>query len=175
MQMKELFCCFPTMHTDRCELVEVDARFSKDIYELFSNDEVTRYLDGIDTFNNKSDANMFIELFKTCFYDYNSSILWGIKLAESQMFAGIICIYEISLTSRNAFIFFALNPLCSGYGFMAECLKQVLFYCFQELELNSIDTTIQSNNIRSKKVLQKAGFLNSLITPEIYTVTKPTF
>lgn len=153
-----VFFLFPEFETSRCELIQIKEEIHLlDIFNLFNNDCVTKYLEGIETFESLEDAHSFILLFDRAYHEYKSAILWGIRIKESSRIIGIICVYELN-NKQRAKIFYALLPQFWGIGLMTECLKDVTDFCLNQIEIERIETTVAANNKGSQSVLIKAGY-----------------
>jgi len=53
---------------------------------------------------------------------------------------------------------YVLSKAYWGCGFMAEAVKVVIAFCFDELELNAVTSGHAPSNMQSKRVLEKCGF-----------------
>lgn len=77
---------------------------------------------------------------------------------------------------KSAEIGYALSPDCWGRGLMPEVAAELLRYGFQDLELDEIWCTHYQENHRSKRVVEKLGFLFAFteeLTDELYS-ERPT-
>ena len=55
-------------------------------------------------------------------------------------------------------ISFALSPLYWGKGIMTEAVKRVIRYAFDEIKVDLLSAFHYSENLRSKRVMEKCGF-----------------
>ena len=60
----------------------------------------------------------------------------------------------------SCFLGYKLSERYINQGFMTEALKKVISICFEDLKLHRIEANVVPRNIRSKKVLEKLGFIN---------------
>jgi [ribosomal protein S5]-alanine N-acetyltransferase len=169
--VNNVFSQFPKLETKRCELLQIiEGVHSTDIFDLFKNECVTRYLEGIETFKSIDDAHSFISLFDRAYQENKSTILWGIRIKESQQIIGIICVYELKGKTRTK-IFYALLPQFWGVGFMTKCLSEVTSFCFNQMSIKKIETIVDENNKRSLSVLLKAGYQKDFSPANLYFLT----
>ena len=55
-------------------------------------------------------------------------------------------------------ISFVLSPIYWGKGIMTEAAKRVILYAFDDLKIDLLSAFRYSENLRSKRVLEKCGF-----------------
>ena len=169
--VNSVFSQFPKLETNRCELLQIiEEVHSMDIFNLFKNDSVTQYLEGIETFECLEDAHSFILLFDRAYHEYKSAILWGISLKESHQITGVICIYDLN-NKQSVKLFYALLPQFRGIGLMTECLKKVTYFIFNQMDVDRIETVINDNNKKSQSVLLKVGYKKNS-NDSMYIATK---
>ncbi len=70
-----MFDTFPTMQTERLNLVEIGQEHSGDIFKLFSDNRVTQFYN-IVTLAKEGEAQKFIDWFHNRFVE-NAGIRWG--------------------------------------------------------------------------------------------------
>jgi len=149
--------CFPVLKTERCHLINLDAQYTKDVFTLFRKEKVTKYIDGIKTFSNISEAEDIINVFQYAFLQGNA-FLWGIKLLNNKedTTIGVIGVFE--LKTEKPQIFYALEPEKWNKGIMTECVIQVTDFCLTQIGIIRLETTVGTNNKASQSVLTKAGY-----------------
>ena len=79
---------FPAIHTNRLDLVEIRQQHLINIYNLFADENVTRFYNLL-PLTKESDAQKFIDWYQNRFKD-NQGIRWGISLIGEQNIIGII-------------------------------------------------------------------------------------
>ena len=87
----------------------------------------------------------------------NRGIRWGIARKGNEELIGTCGYYDWNRTSRRAEIGYDLEPAHWGEGIMTEALRAVLRYGFDEMELNRIQAIIDSENVRSIKLVERLG------------------
>jgi len=88
----------------------------------------------------------------------NKGIRWGIIIRGGDGLVGTCGYYDWNKTSHRAEIGYDLEPAQWGKGIMAEALRAVLRYGFEEMGSNRIQAIIDSENVRSIKLVERLGF-----------------
>lgn len=85
---------------------------------------------------------------------------FGIFLNSSNKLVGNISLTEVLRGAlQGCYIGYYLDESCNGKGYMTEAVKLVTKYAFEELKLHRIEAGVMPHNIRSIKVLEKAGYV----------------
>ena len=82
----------------------------------------------------------------------------GFLIVLDNEIIGVIEI-DISIEHNHATISYFLAKKYWNQGYMSEAVKRVIEFCFDDLGLIRVASHHFSNNIASKKVLLKSGFL----------------
>ncbi|MBY0144433.1 GNAT family N-acetyltransferase [Neobacillus niacini] len=147
---------FPTLETERLQLVEITQKYAQSLFEIFSLDEVTKYY-GSETFTRIEEANKLIEMFQKNYYE-KRAYRWGIILKENNQLIGTIGLNGLQLKNKKAEIGYELNPSFWRNGYATESIREVLRYGFGELELNRIGAVVYIENKASFNLLTGLGF-----------------
>lgn len=94
-------------------------------------------------------------------YEYiESDGRWAIELKDNKKVIGCVTIYPDNNRGKyNAkLINYVLSDEYGGNGYMTETIKRIIKYAFEELNIDLLSAFYYSDNIRSKKVLEKCGF-----------------
>jgi ribosomal-protein-alanine N-acetyltransferase len=91
--------------------------------------------------------------------DNNEGINWAITLKGNPKLIGIIGHFRIEPQNYRAEIGYMILPEYHGQGIVAEAIKEVVRYGFDDMNLHSIEAIIDPNNLASERVLQKNGFV----------------
>lgn len=84
---------------------------------------------------------------------------FGIFLKETDELIGNIALTEVLRGPlQSCYVGYYLDERCNGKGYMTEAVKLVVDYAFKELVLHRIEAGVMPHNLRSMKVLEKAGF-----------------
>jgi ribosomal-protein-alanine N-acetyltransferase len=152
----DVFIHFPTIKTNRCELIKIEEKHFPDIFALLSNDSVTQYLEGIETFTELEEVRSFISVFNQAYHN-RFAILWGIRLKNTTQIIGLISIYEIEKEVK-ANLFYALLPSFWRKGVMTECVRKVTRFGFNKLLLSILETDVDNLNVASQSLLLNVGY-----------------
>lgn len=91
--------------------------------------------------------------------DTDQSYAFGIFLQETDELIGRIAITGISRgPAQHANLGYFLAEEHNGKGYMTEAVKQCVAFAFRELHLHRIQAGVMPRNLRSGRVLEKAGF-----------------
>lgn len=160
------FSPFPTLAGKRIllrEMVEADAHA---ILKMRSNVEVMRYLDR-EPAKSLEDALEYIKKIQFGISS-NSGITWAIADAETDLLVGTIGFWRIDVEHYRGEIGYMLQPEHQGKGLMQEAMELALDYAFTQLKLHSIEANVNPDNLASKKILERNGFVQEAYFRENY-------
>lgn len=83
----------------------------------------------------------------------------GVELKETRQLVGTLGLHNYSRRDRRAEIGYDLYKDYWGKGIMIEAVRILINYGFQQLNLNRIEATTDSENASSIKLLERIGFL----------------
>lgn len=146
---------FPTLHTDRLDLIEITQEHLFDLYSLFGDEKVVRFYNLL-PFKNESEGSRLIELFKTRFAN-QTGIRWGIAFKNTKNIIGTIG-YNSYISNHKATIGYDLQASYWKKGFATEALEKVIDYGFNQLRINRIEAEVMQGNLASENVLKKLNF-----------------
>jgi ribosomal-protein-alanine N-acetyltransferase len=162
------FTPFPNLETERLSLKQVTVDHADDIFELWSNTEVMKYIPR-PLLQNKEEALGLIAMLNDEI-ENNIGINWGIRLKNDSKIIGFIGHYKIKPEHYRAEVGYMLLPEYNGKGIVSEALQRVVEYGFKEMQLHSLEAILDPENIGSEKVLLKNGFVKEahLLESEYY-------
>lgn len=159
---------FPELRTTQFKLRQLNRGDAEKIFKIRSNKDVAKYLNRplATTLN---DALGFIEKINEGI-NRNELIYWGISLKDSSEIIGTITLWQISEDGFKAEIGFELLPKFQGAGVMKEVVEEVIRFAFDEMQLSVVEGEVDSNNIKSIKLMERFGFVieRSLEKTDIY-------
>lgn len=89
----------------------------------------------------------------------DSKYSFGIFLKATDELIGNVTLSEVLRGSlQSCYIGYTLDQKHNGKGYMAEAVKLTVDFGFKELKLHRIEAGVMPHNIRSIRVLEKAGF-----------------
>ncbi|MET3288297.1 UNVERIFIED_CONTAM: ribosomal-protein-alanine N-acetyltransferase [Brevibacillus sp. OAP136] len=84
---------------------------------------------------------------------------FGIYLADTGELIGNVTLSEVLRGPlQSCFIGYYLDQAHNGKGYVTEAVRVVVDYAFYELALHRIEAGVMPHNVRSMRVLEKAGF-----------------
>lgn len=161
------FSIFPILHTDRLILKEITENDAQILFEMRSNRDLMKYIDrpkpaSID------DIYDLIQKMKTM-KSNGEGISWGIfKKEQPDLKIGNIGLYRIIAEHYRAEIGYMLNTTNHQQGIMYEAILKVIEFGFIQMNLHSIEANINPENIASRKLLEKTGFVREAYFKENY-------
>ena len=164
------FTAHANLYTERLVLRQMTINDAPQIMVLRSDERILQYL-LISKCLNEEQALQFIDKINNS-VSKGESYYWGIaQKNEEDKLIGTICIWNISEENSSAEIGFVLHPDCQGIGLMNEAVQTVLDFCFSELKLHSLEAEVHPDNLASKKLLKKQGFVKEAYLKENVSFT----
>jgi len=154
---------FPTLNTDRLDLIEINKNHLGDLFKLFGDEKVTRFYNML-PLKNEQEAQKSIDWFSKRFKD-KLGIRWGIALKGQKEIIGTIGFNKFRKNHR-ANIGYDLQTEHWNNGYTTVALNEVLSFGFNKLEINRIEGEVMQGNIISEKVLEKLNFTNEGVLRE---------
>ncbi len=149
---------FPELKTDRLLLRQVTEEDAEEIFFLRSDPAVLQFL-GKEPATTVKQARDFIKLVNANI-DENEAIFWGIALLEEpSKLIGTVCIWNIRKGDYRADLGYVLHPQHWRKGIMKEVLHHVIHYGFTDMQLHSLEATIDPANKASAALLESFRFI----------------
>jgi ribosomal-protein-alanine N-acetyltransferase len=138
------------------KLVRLTDERAPEMFLLRSNEKAMQYIERA----RPSSIDDIYELIKTLEEDFveNRSIIWAIIYTPTNELAGTIGYYRMQPQHFRAELGYMLFPNFWGKGVMSKCIKVVIDFGFNDMQLHSIEADINPANEGSRKILQKFGF-----------------
>lgn len=150
-----IFDSFPTLHTDRLNLIEIKQEHLNDLFKLFGDEHVTKFYN-VKTFDQEQDGQKYIDWFISRYKD-RLGIRWGIALKGKREIIGTIGFNNFA-NNHRANIGYDLQTIYWNKGYITEALSTVIDFGLNELEINRIEAEVMVGNVISEKILSKLGF-----------------
>lgn len=146
----------PIFETKRLLLRAPTQSDLEDIYAVYSNPNVIRYLD--DTpWTEKHKATEFIEGVHEGL-EKESLFGWCVELKESKRVIGTCALFECELEKRVADVSYEILEDYWHQGLTSELLPPIIEYGFETLNLNRINAFVDVRNMASLKLLANNQF-----------------
>lgn len=149
------FDSFPRLSSTRFDLVEIKESHMNDIFQLYSDTNVTEYFDLL-PLENMNEAEKEIKFYQNRFQN-NEGIRWGISFKGSSQIIGTLGFNKI-VNRHKASLGYDLQSKHWGKGFMTEALTTIITYAFDKLNIIRIEAEVMQGNIGSEKLLTKLKF-----------------
>lgn len=145
---------FRGITTNRLLLRELSLNDTESVFKHFSDPEVTRFMD-IEPCVKLEEAEEIIQ-----FHIDDSGCRYGLFIKSSGDLAGT-CGYHCwrKESPSIAEIGFDLSSPYWGQGLMQEALVELLKLGFDDMQLDMIEATVEQDNIRSQKLLNRMNFV----------------
>lgn len=149
------FYTFPELQTERLSLVEINQSHLTDYYEIFKDENVTKYYNII-PLKEQEEAQKYLDWFKFRF-ESGAGIRWGISLKDKKDIIGTAGFNNYQ-KNHKANLGYDLHIDYWNKGYITEALGEILKFGFIILEINRVEAEVMQGNIASEKVLHKLGF-----------------
>lgn len=131
-------------------------------FSVFSNEQVMKYA-LLDRFSCEEDIlPYFTEVLDNNITVKNRKAYeFAVFLSSTDTFVGfadIVIHYQNSIATCGEIGYFLLPPFW-GNGFATEISKTLIEFCFTELKLHKVTARCNANNLRSERVMKKAGMV----------------
>ena len=133
-------------------LRELTAQDSAALLVLFSNPEITRYMD-IDPLQSEAEAREIID-----FHFEDSACRWGLFDPETDTLIGTCGYHRWQKSVHTAEIGYDLSPAYWGKGIMQEALNAIIDFGFNTMDLRIIEAEVEPENKQSIRLLEKLNF-----------------
>ncbi|MBM7587336.1 ribosomal-protein-alanine N-acetyltransferase [Bacillus pakistanensis] len=145
------------LSTKRLMLRKMQVSDSESLFQIWSNPEVTRFMN-INRFTDKKQAKDMILLFDKLSKE-NTAIRYSIIELESNKIIGSCGFNILDFQNAKTEIGYEINKHYWGKGYAPEAINCIIEYAFNDLNLNRIEAKVEPENFNSIKVLRKLNFL----------------
>lgn len=164
--MSRVFYFYPVIkflrnniETERLLLKPYDQSYQKEFFELISSNKrrlAQSFPRLILANQTEADTKEFIQ---RKIFDWNNNKAYGLLLflKENKQLIGHVNFKEIDWKKNQAELAYFIDEKFEGKGMMTEILKALLSVGFEQIQFHRIVARIHTDNIPSKRVLEKAG------------------
>jgi len=176
---------FPVLETERLRLRQIQMKDAEGLFRFRSDPEAMKYMARPLQTDIAETEVMIMNSIES--FAARESLYWVIALKDSDEHIGSAGYWRLKKEYLRAEIGYQLLPEYQGRGYMAEALKAVISFGFDEFNLHSIEADTDPRNTASIKVLEKFGFIREahfkenvyfegeFIDSFIYTLFKDAF
>lgn len=140
-----------TLETERLILREWHEKDADEYFELYKNPEVEDA--GAKICENINESLESVRSLINC------QESWAIVLKENNRIIGSIFLSDINRHDRYKEMEYVISENYQKKGYATEAVKRVLKYAFTELDLLVVAVCHYPYNIKSKRVIEKCGFM----------------
>ncbi|NIG54619.1 GNAT family N-acetyltransferase [Chitinophaga sp. Cy-1792] len=126
------------------------------LFRLFSNDQVTRYMD-IGSFTNISEATQIISFFQEQ-QQKEEGFRMAITVVGHDELIGTCGFHNWKKIHYKAEIGYDLLPELWGKGIMTTAVAALIKFGFSDMDLNRIEAFVDPVNSPSERLLERLGF-----------------
>ncbi|MDO4188901.1 MAG: GNAT family N-acetyltransferase [Lachnospiraceae bacterium] len=143
------------LETDRCIIREITVEDADRLYEIYSDKDVTRYIENL--YENREDEINHIIKYITHQYRFYEYGMWIVVSKETGSVIGRAGIFDRDNqdTTELGFMF---EKASWGKGIAKEVLMAIIGYAKEEHGIERLYAHVVSENVNSKKLLEKLGF-----------------
>lgn len=145
----------PRLETERLVLRPMSMADIEFVFRHFSSTETNQF----SSYENLKSMQEAMELFKLFIEPGKpSSFRLGIVLRKTGELVGTLGFYGLATRDRRAEIGYDLGKEHWGRGIMTEAVRALVKYGFEEIGLNRIEASVDPENERSVKLLERLCF-----------------
>jgi len=148
---------FPELMSERLLFRQLSPGDADEVLKLRSDERVNRFLTRNPS-GTIEEARSFISKINRSISN-NESIYWVIAFKTDNKLIGTACLWNIQPENYRAEIGYELHPDHWGKGVMKEAMPVIIQYCFETLELHSIEADLNPENVQSAVLLERNGFI----------------
>ena len=147
----------PTLQTPRLRLRPFTSADADALFALHSNAFVLRYWDS-PPWADPSRAGRFIAACRQLAEEGSGARL-AIDRGSDGLFLGWCALTQWNPDYRSASLGYCLAEAAWGQGYATEAARAVLWWAFETLDLNRVQSETDTRNLASARVLEKVGFV----------------
>lgn len=146
---------YPELTTERLQLKLLALQDAEEVLRHFADEDITRFMD-IEPITSLEEAREIIR-----YHLEDTGCRWGIYEQATQSFIGTCGFHYIRNADErwSAEIGFDLAKNFWGKGYMSEAVNAVVGFGFETMTLDVIDATVEPENSKSLRLLEKLGFM----------------
>jgi ribosomal-protein-alanine N-acetyltransferase len=148
---------FPTLETNRLILRQITIDDAPELFFMRTDDRVMKYIERPRP-KNIDDTITFINMIADL-RNKNEIITWGITIKNEPKLIGTVVLMNFKKEHYRAEFGYALHPNYWQKGIMNEVTEAVLNYGFNVMNLHSVEANVNPDNVASRKLLEKNGFV----------------
>ncbi len=145
----------PQLETERLIIRQLNGSDLEFIHAHYQRPEISHFT--LLHFNNIKETKEYFDI--SCLPPFSREFKMGIVLRDTSELIGTVSFLSWNHKHRNGELGYDLAPEYWGKDLMFEALLEFLTYLFDNLEIHRIEATTNENNLLSKKLLERLGFM----------------
>ena len=145
------------IETRRLQLRRFQQKDGDDVLQNWSSDEAMQALYGEPAYNTKEAVEELLAQY-IAGYKKKEYYRWAIVEKKSQTCIGQIAFYMVDSKNHLAEIEYCIGRTFQGKGYATEATKAIIEFGFEQIGFYRIQICHKSQNIPSKRVIEKCGF-----------------
>ena len=168
-----MFSEIPLLEDDRIILKRITDADAGALEELTDNDNVYRYLPTFLFEKQYSDMHRMIKELYEDLYLNKESLILGIYLKESGELCGLAEFYGFKDSIHKISIGYRLLERFWGKGIASRAVSLMTGYLYSSTDIQIITASTMVENMASRRVLEKNGFIQTTIAEEDWGFEEP--
>jgi ribosomal-protein-alanine N-acetyltransferase len=164
IDLSHFFEDHPTLETERLVLREVTVADAADLHEYFSDPETAVYVPHTALTSISQTEEILARNAK--YLAEKESFRFAIERKVDGKVIGTLDLHNISIQNHRMEVGFVLTRAYWGFGYMAEAVKEVIRFAFEEMGMHRIEAECETENIRSIRLLERCGMMREAIRME---------
>ncbi|MBI5668736.1 MAG: GNAT family N-acetyltransferase [Chloroflexi bacterium] len=157
LDLSPVFATFPLLETERFRLRQITPDDAADIFHILSSPQVHQHL-GRQPMTSMEEAERRVQAYRATF-DRHEGIPWAITRRGERPVIGTVVFWHLNPDHYRAELGYLLAPEWWGQGIATEAAQAVLAFGFTTMGLHSVEAQTAPENIASRRVLEKLGFV----------------
>ncbi len=146
-----------TIETERLLLRRFDFSDSSDMMKYWVADERVQPSYGEPVYSTEAEVKELLNKYISS-YDSKDYYRWAVIEKKSDCCIGQIAFFLVNCKNHFAEIEYCIGVDYQRQGYASEATRAVVKYGFEKAELHKIQICHRSNNLPSKRVIEKCGF-----------------
>lgn len=146
-----------TLETERLILRRFMYSDADDMLENWIADEKVQSMYSEPVYQSKDEVIQLLSQYRN-HYEKNDYYRWAIILKENEKCIGQIAFFLVDSKNHFSEIEYCIGNKFQCKGLATEAAREVISFGFHKMNLNKIQICHKSNNLPSKRVIEKCGF-----------------
>jgi ribosomal-protein-alanine N-acetyltransferase len=185
LDLSRFFEQHPQLETERLILRSLRPEDKEAIYDYASDPEVTRYM-LFNTHASIADAEAFLE-WRAERYAKRQRIEFALDLKSSGDLVGLCGLHNFFRADQHVELGYVLRRKFWGNGYMAEAVREVIRFAFEEMGMHRVQAICFEDNVRSARLMERCGMTyegmfrdqlivrGQFITNKLYSILRQEF